>query len=700
MKRLLLAILMGTTLLCAGQGTSPAERQLQSAINKEVVQGDLKGAIEQYKKIVSTYKDNRAVAAKALVHMGACYEKLGESEAERTFRQVVDNYSDQAEAVNAAKNRLAVLSRTRTASPSDVNNLVLRQVSVPEGQISPDGKFIAFDDDPIAVYEILTGKKTALYDPKSCTDCSNEYLAWAPDGNRLAFIRINFVLHSDELCVADKDGANFEIILKKASGRGSGLYLAGWTADGKGVFLRINQKDTPTILAKVAIPESTVQTIKTFDNEVYPEEIRISPDFRYFAYQHFPRGSKRPASFVNEMDISLLSTDGTLNSEIVKHPANNRLLGWSADARYILFSSNRTGMEAVWAQLLKEGKPEGEPRLIKTFSGHLNSLGQTMNGSLYVSERTGGNDVYAAQVDLQTGKILRAPERVEPLLQGSTINPFWSPDGESLGYFVKTTGAGIGSQFRRLRIHSMKTGTNRDYELDLPPRTLGQVPNLTPDGGHIILTTIVGGFRTSSLNLSTGKLEVLCDPKPEQLCGAWSQDGTILYWTKPNGARSLAESQYAIIRRDQKTGQDKQLFTGLTGQNVGNAHLSADGRWLGFDLTQNSEMAFYVIPSDGGTARKLQISNAPNAATFSGAMFFWGPGGKGVVFELFDNARKTSSLIYRPSFDSEETIAIPLEMPRINQLSFHPDGKTIAFNTIEPTETKVWVLENFLPAKK
>jgi len=40
MKKLLLAVLFGSTLLLANQGSNPAERQLQSAINKEVVEGD------------------------------------------------------------------------------------------------------------------------------------------------------------------------------------------------------------------------------------------------------------------------------------------------------------------------------------------------------------------------------------------------------------------------------------------------------------------------------------------------------------------------------------------------------------------------------------------------------------------------------------------------------------------------------------
>ncbi|MBP1602624.1 MAG: hypothetical protein H6Q06_2775, partial [Acidobacteria bacterium] len=56
-----------------------AEVALQAAIKKEMVDGDLKGAIEQYKKIAQS--GNRAAAARALVRMGQCQERLGEAEA-------------------------------------------------------------------------------------------------------------------------------------------------------------------------------------------------------------------------------------------------------------------------------------------------------------------------------------------------------------------------------------------------------------------------------------------------------------------------------------------------------------------------------------------------------------------------------------------------------------------------------------------
>ena len=62
MRQILTLIILA--LLAGGQGTDRAEVQLQAAIKKEVFDGDLKGAIEQYKKVIASYGKNRAVATK------------------------------------------------------------------------------------------------------------------------------------------------------------------------------------------------------------------------------------------------------------------------------------------------------------------------------------------------------------------------------------------------------------------------------------------------------------------------------------------------------------------------------------------------------------------------------------------------------------------------------------------------------------
>ena len=92
--------------LAAGQKTDSAEVQLAGAMKKEVVDGDLKGAIEQYKKLAQNA--NKSVAARALVRLGECYEKQGNAEARKTYEQVLSKFADQAEEKEKPKQRRLV----------------------------------------------------------------------------------------------------------------------------------------------------------------------------------------------------------------------------------------------------------------------------------------------------------------------------------------------------------------------------------------------------------------------------------------------------------------------------------------------------------------------------------------------------------------------------------------------------------------
>src|SRR5579863_3923960 len=97
-------VLLGGRL--AAQKPQAPETLLQTAIKKEVVDGDLKGAIEQYKKVAQS--GVRPLAAQALVHMAECYQKLGDNESQKIYEQVLREYADQKEAVALARAKLGV----------------------------------------------------------------------------------------------------------------------------------------------------------------------------------------------------------------------------------------------------------------------------------------------------------------------------------------------------------------------------------------------------------------------------------------------------------------------------------------------------------------------------------------------------------------------------------------------------------------
>ena len=73
-----------------------AEVALQAAIKIETIDGDLKAAIEQYKRIAALPGASRATVATALLRMGQCYEKLGNAEARTAYERVVREFGDQS----------------------------------------------------------------------------------------------------------------------------------------------------------------------------------------------------------------------------------------------------------------------------------------------------------------------------------------------------------------------------------------------------------------------------------------------------------------------------------------------------------------------------------------------------------------------------------------------------------------------------
>ncbi|HUQ91099.1 MAG TPA: tetratricopeptide repeat protein [Bryobacteraceae bacterium] len=99
-------LILSAAFLFAAAGKTP-ESMLGAALHQEEVQGDLKGAIAAYQKVVATPGVSRNTAAEALVRMGQCYEKLGSTEARKQYDRVIRDYADQKDAVARAQTRIS-----------------------------------------------------------------------------------------------------------------------------------------------------------------------------------------------------------------------------------------------------------------------------------------------------------------------------------------------------------------------------------------------------------------------------------------------------------------------------------------------------------------------------------------------------------------------------------------------------------------
>jgi hypothetical protein len=107
--KILIALLIPVAALAAD-----SEVRLEAAIHREIVAGDLPGAIEQYRAIVARTDTPRPVSARAYLEIGICQEKSGQrKEAYDTYRRLVTDYGDQAAIISPARAKLAAWSGPR-----------------------------------------------------------------------------------------------------------------------------------------------------------------------------------------------------------------------------------------------------------------------------------------------------------------------------------------------------------------------------------------------------------------------------------------------------------------------------------------------------------------------------------------------------------------------------------------------------------
>jgi hypothetical protein len=128
-----------------GANGMDADREFEAAVHREIVLGDLPGAIENYRAILSDPAAPRALAARALLRTGECLEKLGQSEeAYNKYQRIVREYADQPAALTQARVKLAAWSRPR--------NLKFEE-GVP-GRVPPGWRVPALPEDSARMAEL------------------------------------------------------------------------------------------------------------------------------------------------------------------------------------------------------------------------------------------------------------------------------------------------------------------------------------------------------------------------------------------------------------------------------------------------------------------------------------------------------------------------------------------------------------------
>ena len=647
------------------------EVALQAAIKTETVDGNLKGAIEQYQRLANG--SNHVVAAKALIRMAQCYEKLGEAqakEARATYERVVRDFGDQKDAVAQARARLAALAGTGSAPVS--STLAVRRVwagASVTGKVSADGRVLSYTDPvsgSVAIRDLATGQNRLLTDTgkPDGSGGSIEPSMPSPDGRYVAY---DWHKGGEQLCVVGTDGSKPRVL--QVSGNGVfHLKPVAWSPDSRHLLVEFGKTDGTVDMMLMAVADGSAKLLKAMGKDLSPGG-EFSPDGRYIAW-------------ATKEGLSLFDLQTGTDSPLIPDRSNPRVLGWAPDGRHILFSSERSGSADAWLVAVTGGKAQGEPVFVRKNWGNL-PMGLTRSGAFYYAVINNLWEVQMAELNPAGGNVV-SPSR-PAFRRGNTRASGWSPDGRSLAAIDARDPS------RAVIIRSMDTGEERELSVGNWTITMGGL-QWTPDGKAVVVPASERGKGESliRIDVQTGQVTSLM---PLPALSGWprvelSRDGNFVFYVAPRGR---------LVSHDLRSGRETDIVQ-KPGLMWGG--MSPDGQRVAINTIADKSWSLLVMPASGGEFRELVRISQEKETPFGGSPS-WTSDGRFIVFLKGAKGNyPTEWQLWRVAVEGGEPERIGLVAARqLVGLRLHPDGRRVTISDIT-VDLEVWVMEHFLPAVK
>ena len=555
-------------------------------------------------------------------------------------------------------------------------------------KISPDGKYLCDlclldPNNALMARELATGKEHFLVHKVNEGDYTRGASpVISPDSKTVAYRWHDGQEETYQLQLINLDGSQ-----RRTIQTGENIMPKDWSPDGKRLLaVRMDQpqmsENTQFEFVWVSAEDGSVQSITEVPKGrmFVTSEVALSPDGRFIAYDvefSQPDGTSKT-------DIFLFSIEDSREVRL-EHPAQEKLLGWTPDGKYIFFVSNRSGEYDAWLLPVADGKPQGRPRLVCKNIGKVTApAGFTRSGDYYYGTRWVVGNVYTVGVDLKEGRALSGSEPVHPGLYGC---PAWSPDGQYLAYYAEGP--------KNIHIRSLATGEERVLEPNLPPIRWF---TWSPDGRSLLASSFwVRWLQKATprsvyqIDIKTGQSSVLLQSDVGRISRAeLSPDQKSLFYTARWGS---------LLVRNLETGQEKKIseFEPASGNCW---DLSPDGKRLVIaDADPNSSCQLKIISVKGEQMVELlpQDWDPPHDVYPWFRSVAWAPDGQSVLLSILKDYHH--AVLWQISAKGGQ----PRQIFTTGKLGYwpsgfcvHPDGKRIAFAALG-VDAGLWVMENFLP---
>ena len=689
------ALVVGAALVAVTVGSPSAQSGhdlLQQALVKERAEGKLNEAVQLYLTVVKNAGRDRALAARALLQLAGCYEKLGNPEAARhTYGRVRVEFADQTAQATAATDRLARLASRETggqrgdlrAQPRDT---APRRTDLPPGGgPSPDGRYFAFwSDNDLAVRDLATGDIRKL---TAATE--GQYIVsweWSRDSRRLLFtwleVSADGKSNTTQLRVIGVDGNGARAIGAKVEGLG----LLGWSPDGRTALVSI-RKESGDVRQLLSLDDGSVREVRMRGGRF--DAMGFSPDGQHFVYT--PDFTATPRA------IFIVGIDGTEERPLIQDSSENRFVGWTPEGRGLLFTSDRSGTWDLWLVHVSNGRLEDLPVNLKRDVGPLSPRGLTADGTLYYAGAGAEavSDVYTVSLDPKTGRVISPPAAVRQT-SGHSSFPVWSSDGRQLAFKSGPSGP----IWPTISILSMEGGQARNLGA---PFKLGPRFDWSRDGRFFLQGGSQTGTRAGPWSLY----------RVDAQTGEWSsilqygsgENLSLPRWLADGKSISYVKRANAVVVRDLETDAERTLVN--PGSFIGSYKLSPDGGSLAFLTARDpdgSKGDIHVMTlADGRTRTLVEYQNHPIVPGQCCDALTWSPDSRYIVYAdrtadaFVTGTTKKRAELWRIPAAGGPPEKLGLTLDSIAAPAVSPDGRRLAF-VQSVDRSGLWVLQDFLPA--
>jgi Tol biopolymer transport system component len=546
------------------------------------------------------------------------------------------------------------------------------------GTVSPDGRYLSAADPAsnLVLHDLITGEDRPLITGSDVRYPSES--AIARDGAKIAYAWQDLEKRRSELRVLTFDAAGVSAprtLVDDADIRW--LVPWDWSPDGKWIAVSLERVDRTTHLCLVSTADGSRAELKPVDWRG-PTRMVFSPDGRSIAYD-------LAVADAVERDVFVMDIDERREIPAVVNPSNDVIAGWTPDGTALLFTSDRSGSNGVWAVPVANGAPAGAARLIKPDLGsRAFSIGVTSSGTLVYSRRPSSLNVYVAEVDFETGKVVTPPAEASDAYLLTNEGAEWSTDGSRLAFLSDRP-----NNVQALSIVSVGgTEPRREWR---PGLDWFNRPRWAPDGSITVQgADLTGRPGIHRIDMPSGRVSpiVTCGQGVSCIQASWSLNGKQLAY------RRITRLEAAVVIRDVNSGLDRELLKTGKGIALHSVALAPDGTQVSYVQHDKKVATLYVHPVSGGPPRVLLRRLWPDTLE---NVAEWTPDGRHLIVGASTEGRVATMTLWSVPVNGGSPVKIEGLKPRYggNTLRIHSDGRRVAFSMGQRSQ-EVWLLKNFL----